>query len=211
MSFLRLPKLQNVTERRTSPRRRRQQNMGTLNRHNSMGDSLANNTSTVSTVFTPMTPKLRSTMSIDKSSNQRSTANLSKSLNSLVVNDGNLARTPLTPTKNLLTQFIRSTSIIDKCKINGLWFDSSKSLMEQSTQENDLILLRFKYYSFYDLSPKVLWSLTSWLVFILIFCFLTFSSMRFESISSSNKRNGRFSTKKSIVPKKKCYRLLHFR
>jgi hypothetical protein len=31
-----------------------------------MGDSLANNTSTLSTLFSPTTPKLRSTAGIDK-------------------------------------------------------------------------------------------------------------------------------------------------
>ena len=46
-------------------------------------------------------------------------------------------------------------NIVEKCKLNGFWFDSSRSLMEQNAQENDLILLRFKYYSFYDLNPKV--------------------------------------------------------
>lgn len=67
LSLLRSPKLINTihtNERRTSPRRRRH-NLGTLNRHNSMGDSLANNTSTLSTLFSPTTPKLRSTAAID--------------------------------------------------------------------------------------------------------------------------------------------------
>jgi hypothetical protein len=66
LSLLRSPKITNTngsSERRTSPRRRRN-NIGTLNRHNSMGDSLANNTSTLSTLFSPTTPKLRSTVSI---------------------------------------------------------------------------------------------------------------------------------------------------
>lgn len=37
------------------------------------------------------------------------------------------------------------------------WLDSSRSLMEQGINENDLILLRFKFYNFYDLNPKVCW------------------------------------------------------
>ena len=152
LSLTRLPKAPAANERRTSPRRRRQ-NFGTLNRHNSMGDSLANNTATVSTLFSPTTPKLRSNAATDK--NSRSTSNLSKSLNSLMINDGNLARTPLTSTKNFLSQFTRPLTLIDRCKLNGLWYDSSRSLMEQGANENDLILLRFKYYSFFDLNPKV--------------------------------------------------------
>uniref|UniRef100_A0A8C1F0L7 FERM domain containing kindlin 1 n=1 Tax=Cyprinus carpio carpio TaxID=630221 RepID=A0A8C1F0L7_CYPCA len=34
------------------------------------------------------------------------------------------------------------------------WLDSSRSLMEQGIQENDRLLLRFKYHSFFDLNPK---------------------------------------------------------
>uniref|UniRef100_A0A672T1Y4 FERM domain containing kindlin 1 n=1 Tax=Sinocyclocheilus grahami TaxID=75366 RepID=A0A672T1Y4_SINGR len=34
------------------------------------------------------------------------------------------------------------------------WLDSSRSLMEQGIQENDRILLRFKYHCFFDLNPK---------------------------------------------------------
>ena len=147
-----MPKVTNTngtSERRTSPRRRRH-NMGTLNRHNSMGDSLANNTSTLSTLFSPTTPKPRSNAAMDTISN------LSKSLNILATNgDGNLARTPITPIKNLLPQIIKPINIIEKSKLNGLWYDSSRSLMEQNTNENDLILLRFKYFTFYDLNPKV--------------------------------------------------------
>jgi hypothetical protein len=87
---------------------------------------------------------------------QRSISNLSKSLNSLAPNtDGNLARTPITPIKNLLPQLIKPINIIEKSNLNGLWYDSSRSLMEQNTNENDFILLRFKYFTFYDLNPKV--------------------------------------------------------
>jgi hypothetical protein len=156
-----------------------------------MGDSLANNTSTLSTLFSPTTPKLRSTAVIDtivtisnkqtqfsfflflKDSSmhqQRSVSNLSKSLNSLVINvDGNLARTPI---KNHLPQLIKPINIIEKSKLNGLWYDSSKSLMEQNTTENDFILLRFKYFTFYDLNPKVSVQFFSYTFFLIFSGFL---------------------------------------
>lgn len=35
------------------------------------------------------------------------------------------------------------------------WLDSSRSLMEQNIQEDEQLLLRFKYYTFFDLNPKV--------------------------------------------------------
>ena len=35
------------------------------------------------------------------------------------------------------------------------WLDSSKSLMEQGVRDNDYVILRYKFYNFYDLNPKV--------------------------------------------------------
>ena len=35
------------------------------------------------------------------------------------------------------------------------WLDSSRTLMEQGIRDNDIVLLRFKFYNFYDLNPKV--------------------------------------------------------
>ncbi|CAF1471026.1 unnamed protein product, partial [Adineta ricciae] len=154
LSYLHLRKISTNNERNSSPRRRHNPSCGgVLNRHNSMGDSLANNLSTTSTLFTPTTPKLRSTSA--SSCHQRTGTNLSKSLNNLAINDGDLARTPYaTTTKHLFSQLIRPINLIEKCRLNNLWFDSSKSLMEQNVRENDFILLRFKYYAFYDLNSK---------------------------------------------------------
>ena len=35
------------------------------------------------------------------------------------------------------------------------WLDSSKTLYEQDIKEHDLLYLRFKYYSFMDIDPRV--------------------------------------------------------
>lgn len=35
------------------------------------------------------------------------------------------------------------------------WLDSSRSLMQQGIKENDKLSMRFKYYTFHDLDPKV--------------------------------------------------------
>ena len=49
--------------------------------------------------------------------------------------------------------------MVDKWLTSGCrgyrWLDSSQSLLEQGVEENSLVLLRFKFYNFYDLSPKV--------------------------------------------------------
>ena len=36
----------------------------------------------------------------------------------------------------------------------GRWLDSSLSIMEQGVREYSTLLLRYKFYSFYDLNPK---------------------------------------------------------
>ncbi|XP_067844501.1 fermitin family homolog 1 [Heptranchias perlo] len=58
----------------------------------------------------------------------------------------------LTPEK--LAKMYRPQNQVDKAKLNAGWLDSSRSLMEQGIQEEDKLLLRYKYYSFFDLNPK---------------------------------------------------------
>ncbi|XP_073484721.1 fermitin family homolog 1 [Aquarana catesbeiana] len=54
----------------------------------------------------------------------------------------------------ILTQMYQPKTMVDKARLNSGWLDSSRSLMEQNIQEEDLLYLKFKYYSFYDLNPK---------------------------------------------------------
>uniref|UniRef100_G1RV20 FERM domain containing kindlin 1 n=1 Tax=Nomascus leucogenys TaxID=61853 RepID=G1RV20_NOMLE len=53
-----------------------------------------------------------------------------------------------------LADMYQPRSLVDKAKLNAGWLDSSRSLMEQGIQEDEQLLLRFKYYSFFDLNPK---------------------------------------------------------
>ncbi|KAK3563753.1 hypothetical protein QTP86_034479 [Hemibagrus guttatus] len=55
---------------------------------------------------------------------------------------------------DILVKLYKPPSLLDKAKINQGWLDSSRSLMEQDVKENDVLLLRFKYHSFFDLNPK---------------------------------------------------------
>ncbi|CAI8055859.1 Fermitin family homolog 1 [Geodia barretti] len=43
----------------------------------------------------------------------------------------------------------------ERTYINGLWLDSSKTLYEQDVNAHDLLYLRFKYFSFMDIDPRV--------------------------------------------------------
>ncbi|XP_067847713.1 fermitin family homolog 2 isoform X4 [Heptranchias perlo] len=55
---------------------------------------------------------------------------------------------------DILAQLFKPQSLLDKAKTNKGWLDSSRSLMEQDVKDNDVLMLRFKYYSFFDLNPK---------------------------------------------------------
>ena len=52
-------------------------------------------------------------------------------------------------------QFLQKPkNLTEKARQNYAWLDSSKSLMEQGCRENDFVVIKFKYFSFYDLNPK---------------------------------------------------------
>ncbi|XP_073712478.1 fermitin family homolog 1 [Misgurnus anguillicaudatus] len=53
-----------------------------------------------------------------------------------------------------LAKLYKPLTLEDKAAIYSGWLDSSRSLMEQGIQENDRLLLRFKYHCFFDLNPK---------------------------------------------------------
>ncbi|VDO98019.1 unnamed protein product [Soboliphyme baturini] len=52
------------------------------------------------------------------------------------------------------TSLFRPKSYAQKCCLNQGWLDSSRSLMEQGIVENQLLLLRFKYLTFFDINAK---------------------------------------------------------
>ncbi|NP_001079432.1 FERM domain containing kindlin 1 S homeolog [Xenopus laevis] len=55
---------------------------------------------------------------------------------------------------DILAQMYQPRTLMEKTRLSSGWLDSSRSLMEQGFQEDDHLLLRFKYYSFFDLNPK---------------------------------------------------------
>ncbi|XP_072313564.1 fermitin family homolog 2 isoform X1 [Eucyclogobius newberryi] len=69
-------------------------------------------------------------------------------------NPGILAVSQPISTPDTLVKLYKPQSLLDKAKINQGWLDSSRSLMEQDVKENEVLLLRFKYHSFFDLNPK---------------------------------------------------------
>uniref|UniRef100_A0AAQ5Z7C1 PH domain-containing protein n=1 Tax=Amphiprion ocellaris TaxID=80972 RepID=A0AAQ5Z7C1_AMPOC len=53
-----------------------------------------------------------------------------------------------------LAKMYQPLSLVDKAINSAGWLDSSRSLMEQDIQDDDKLLLRFKYNVFFDLNPK---------------------------------------------------------
>lgn len=65
-----------------------------------------------------------------------------------------LAHSPKTPSEESKQSVLRPKSLLERARLNSGWLDSSLSIMEQDIREFDTLMLRFKFYSFYDLNPK---------------------------------------------------------
>ncbi|ESO94168.1 hypothetical protein LOTGIDRAFT_215642 [Lottia gigantea] len=68
--------------------------------------------------------------------------------------ESTLAISPPVPSKEAFQYIYRPKNFIEKARINCVWLDSSRSLMEQGIRENDFIIFKYKFYNFYDLNPK---------------------------------------------------------
>lgn len=65
-----------------------------------------------------------------------------------------LTSSPRWPTPEAKAKLLQPKSLLERARMNVGWLDSSLSLMEQGIREYDNLLLRFKYYNFFDLNPK---------------------------------------------------------
>ena len=59
------------------------------------------------------------------------------------------------PTPEQLDAIGRGKSVTERALININWLASAESLMQQGIKEHDTLILRFKYYNFFDINPKV--------------------------------------------------------
>ncbi|KAG5284070.1 hypothetical protein AALO_G00022650 [Alosa alosa] len=58
------------------------------------------------------------------------------------------------PAPETIAKKYRSSNVVEKAQVNSRWLDSSRSLMQQDINEDDKLILRFKYYTFHDMEPK---------------------------------------------------------
>lgn len=66
-----------------------------------------------------------------------------------------LSQSPMMPSNKARANLLRPKTLVEKARMNVAWLDSSLSIMEQGVREFDTLRLRFKFYSFYDLNPKI--------------------------------------------------------
>ncbi|KAJ2953155.1 hypothetical protein O0L34_g727 [Tuta absoluta] len=65
-----------------------------------------------------------------------------------------LADSPLEPDSHSRESLLTPKSLMERARMNVGWLDSSLSIMEQYVREWDTLQLRFKFYSFFDLTPR---------------------------------------------------------
>ncbi|XP_052756359.1 unc-112-related protein-like [Galleria mellonella] len=65
-----------------------------------------------------------------------------------------LADSPLEPASQSRDSLLTPKSLVERARMNVGWLDSSLSIMEQYVREWDVLQLRFKFYSFYDLTAR---------------------------------------------------------
>ncbi|KAF2355397.1 FERM central domain [Trinorchestia longiramus] len=68
--------------------------------------------------------------------------------------NSSLSNSLLSPPDGARAKLPRPKTLLEKARMNVGWLDSSLSIMEQGVKEGHTLLLRFKFYSFYDLNPK---------------------------------------------------------
>ncbi|NP_001408898.1 unc-112-related protein-like [Bombyx mandarina] len=65
-----------------------------------------------------------------------------------------LADSPIEPDSQSRESLLSPKSLLERARMNVGWLDSSLSIMEQYVREWDTLQLRFKFYSFFDLTPR---------------------------------------------------------
>src|SRR5690606_39148632 len=66
------------------------------------------------------------------------------------LNDSNRSQSPTE--EKFEDSLIRPKSALEKARLNTAWLNSSISLYEQEVDPDDLLLLKFKFFAFYDLT-----------------------------------------------------------
>ncbi|XP_013170839.1 PREDICTED: unc-112-related protein-like [Papilio xuthus] len=70
------------------------------------------------------------------------------------LSDLSLADSPLEPDSQSRESLLTPKSLMERARMNVGWLDSSLSIMEQYVREWDTLQLRFKFYSFFDLTAR---------------------------------------------------------
>ncbi|UYV80971.1 FERMT2 [Cordylochernes scorpioides] len=83
-----------------------------------------------------------------------STTMLNGSQPESILSNYDLSQSPRIPSNESKQTLLYPKSLVERARLNAGWMDSSLSLMEQDVREYDTLLLKFKFFSFFDLNPK---------------------------------------------------------
>ncbi|XP_071832703.1 fermitin family homolog 2-like isoform X2 [Apostichopus japonicus] len=162
MSFLRKPIVTSLKHRKQSGANGRKVSGANGRKKSRDRDSMASSNSndaasmgSMDGIAAPQTPTRRLSPAVQRTGyNGSPSMNSAGSLDSFELLNTSLVNSPAQPSKEAMDGVLRPSSYREKATINGGWLDSSKSLMQQGINERDVLLLRFKYYAFYDLDPQ---------------------------------------------------------
>lgn len=159
MSFLRKPDVTSLKRRKQGGANGRKATDRKKSRdRDSMASSNSNDAASMGSVdgiTAPQTPTRKLSPAAHRTGyNGSPSMHSAGSLDSIEMLNTSLVNSPQQPSREALEGVLRPSSYREKATINGGWLDSSKSLMEQGINERDVLLLRFKYYAFYDLDPQ---------------------------------------------------------
>ncbi|XP_041468202.1 fermitin family homolog 2-like isoform X3 [Lytechinus variegatus] len=152
LSFLRKPKKSSKQNGKSAGTRKKKERGD----RDSMASSNSNEAASIGSMdgIGPTTPTRRPSPGNYRTPGQNgnpgysSGSNYSGSIENL---NTSLVNSPQRPSGEAFEGLIRPSSYREKASINAGWLDSNRSLMEQDVRENDTVMLRFKYYVFYDL------------------------------------------------------------
>lgn len=102
--------------------------------------------------YTPGSP-MYNTLTPRNMKNATLSANSFECLDGAFV-DPKLLTTSPKPSNYALSSLFRPKNVLERAQNNTRWLDSSKCLMEQEIEEDSIVLLRYKFYSFFDLNAK---------------------------------------------------------
>lgn len=113
--------------------------------------------------ISPLTPKIdkikspsRANLSHNGTMNKSNGSLRNESFDTILSKSSlNSSNYSLPMSENTKVALLQPKSNVEKARLNSAWLDSSISLYEQNVAAYDLLHLKYKFFDFYDLNPKI--------------------------------------------------------